>query len=76
MNIERNWTVLFIGGASGSGKSSLAYQIAEVYGVNVLEADDVYLSVKAVTKEDFPAIHYWDTGADWKSIGVEGNVNG
>lgn len=75
MNIERNWTVLFIGGASGSGKSSLAYQIARLYGVNVLEADDVYLSVKAVTKkEDFPAIHYWDTGADWKSIGVEGNV--
>ncbi len=41
MNIERNWTVLFIGGPSGSGKSSLAYQIARLYGVNVLEADDV-----------------------------------
>jgi len=76
MNDDRNWTVLFIGGASGTGKSSLAYEIARFYGVNVLEVDDVHLSVKTVTtKENFPAIHYWSTGIDWKDIGVEGNVN-
>jgi len=76
VNIDRNWTVLFIGGASGTGKSSIAYQIAQFYGVNVLEVDDVHLSVETVTtKESFPAIHFWDTGVDWKSIGVEGNVN-
>ncbi|MUG84847.1 hypothetical protein GNP92_00605 [Paenibacillus timonensis] len=76
MKNDRNWTVLFIGGASGIGKSSIAYEIARFYGVNVLEVDDVHLSVKAVTtKEHFPAIHYWDSGVDWKEIGVDGNVN-
>ena len=73
---DRNWTVLFIGGASGTGKSSIAYEIAKFYGVNVLEVDDIHLSVKMVTtKESFPAIHYWDTGVNWKDIGVQGNVN-
>lgn len=76
MNNDRNWTVLFIGGASGIGKSSIAYEIARFYGVNVLEVDDVHLSVKTVTtKESFPAIHYWNTGVDWKDIGVDDNVN-
>ncbi|GIP44408.1 hypothetical protein J45TS6_28670 [Paenibacillus sp. J45TS6] len=57
MNKDRNWTVLFIGGASGSGKSSIAYEIARFYGVNVLEVDDVHLSVKTVTtKEHFPVV--------------------
>ncbi|WP_310829259.1 hypothetical protein [Paenibacillus pedocola] len=76
MNNDRNWTVLFIGGASGIGKSSIAYEIARFYGVNVLEVDDVHLSVKTVTtKKHFPAIHYWASGVDWKDIGVDGNVN-
>ncbi len=76
MNKDRNWTVLFVGGASGTGKSSIAYEIARFYGVNVLEVDDIHLSVKTVTaKESFPAVHYWDTGVDWKDIGVGGNVN-
>ncbi|MDP4147192.1 MAG: hypothetical protein Q8936_22405 [Bacillota bacterium] len=76
MNNDRNWTVLFIGGASGIGKSSIAYEIARFYGVNVLEVDDVHLSVKTVTtRESFPAVHYWNTGVNWKSIGVDGNVN-
>lgn len=76
MSADRNWTVLFIGGASGTGKSSLAYEIARFYGVNVLEVDDIYLSVETVTtKESFPAVHYWNTGANWKEVGIEGNVN-
>jgi len=76
VNNDRNWTVLFIGGASGTGKSSIAYEIARFYGVNVLEVDDIHLSVEAVTtKEKFPAIHYWSTGVNWKDIGVDGNVN-
>lgn len=73
---DRNWTVLFIGGASGIGKSSIAYEIARLYGVNVLEVDDIHLSVKTVTtKESFPAMHYWETGVDWRDIGVKGNMN-
>jgi 2-phosphoglycerate kinase len=76
VNNDRNWTVLFIGGASGTGKSSIAYEIARFYGVNVLEVDDVHLSIETVTtKESFPAIHYWNTGVNWKDIGVDGNVD-
>lgn len=76
MSNERNWTVLIIGGASGTGKSSIAYKIAKYYGVNVMEADDIHLAVEVVTTKDtYPAIHYWDKGPDWKAIGVEANVN-
>lgn len=73
---KRNWTVLFIGGPSGTGKSSIAYKIAQHYGVSVLEIDDIYAAVKTVTtRKDFPAVHYWDTGVNWTDIGVDGNVN-
>lgn len=76
MNNDRDWTVLFIGGASGTGKSSLAYEIAKFYGVNVLEVDDIHLSVeKVTTKDSFPAIHYWDDGLNWEDVGVDDNVN-
>ena len=76
MNNDRHWTVLFIGGASGIGKSSIAYEIARFYGVNVLEVDDVHLTVKTVTtKENFPVIHYFDSGIDGKYVGVDGTVN-
>lgn len=76
MIADRNWTVLFIGGPSGTGKSSIAYEIARYYGVNVLEADDLFIAAETVTtRERFPAIHYWDTGINWLDIGVDGNVN-
>lgn len=76
MNNNRNWTVLLIGGSSGTGKSSIAYELAKYYGVNVMEVDDIHLSIETVTTKDaYPAIHYWDNGPDWKAIGVEGNVN-
>lgn len=75
MNRDRNWTVLFIGGASGMGKSSVAYELARFYGVNVIEVDDVYQAIKAMTlRELLPTIHYWSTGVNWKDIGVSGNV--
>jgi 2-phosphoglycerate kinase len=68
--------VLFIGGASGTGKSTLAYKLAKYYGVNVLEVDDIGQALKvSTTNENFPYIHYWSTGINWKDIGVEGNLN-
>lgn len=75
LNQERNWTVLLIGGASGTGKSSVAYQLAHLYHLNVLEVDDICQAVKAMTtREILPAIHYWSTGKNWMDIGVSGNV--
>jgi 2-phosphoglycerate kinase len=76
LNKNRNWTVLFIGGASGTGKSSLAYGLADFYGINVLEADDIHQALKVITTKDtYPAIHYWSTDVNWMDIGIEGNVN-
>ena len=75
MNRDRNWTVLFIGGASGMGKSSVAYELARFYKVNVVEADDICQAVEAMTtKALLPAIHYWSSGINWMDIGVSGNV--
>ena len=75
LNRDRNWTVLFIGGASGMGKSSVAYELAHFYNVNVMEVDDICQAVKAMTtREILPAIHYWSTGINWMDIGVSGNV--
>lgn len=75
LNRNRNWTVLFIGGASGMGKSSVAYELARVYNVNVIEVDDIFQAVKAMTTtESLPAIHYWSTGINWMDMGVEGNI--
>ena len=73
---DRKWIVLIIGGASGTGKSTMAYELANYYGVNVLEVDDIGQALKAsTTKEYFPMTHYWSNGINWKDIGVEGNLN-
>ncbi len=75
MNKDRNWTVLFIGGASGMGKSSVAYELARFYNVNVLEVDDICQAVEAMTtRELLPAVHYWSSGINWMDVGVSGNV--
>jgi len=76
MENKRNWTVLLIGGASGTGKSTLAYEIAKFYGINVLEIDDITEALKSLTNKDIlPNIHYWDSGINWMDIGVNGNKN-
>lgn len=76
MHRDRNWTVLFVGGASGTGKSSAAYALGRYYGVNVLEVDDVYQAIKAVTSaEAMPAVHQWSAGANWMDVGIQGNVD-
>ncbi len=69
------WTVLFLGGPSGTGKSTLAREITLRHGAQVLEADDIYLAVKAVADEArFPALYYWDHGRDWKEVSLKENV--
>ena len=76
IHAPRDWMVLLIGGPSGTGKSSIAYEISRFYGVSVLEIDDIYLSVKAVTDAGrLPAIHRWDGGEDWQTAGIQGNVS-
>jgi 2-phosphoglycerate kinase len=59
---ERRWDVLVIGGASGTGKTSISYRLARDHGVGITEFDDVVEALKAMTTpSQQPALHYWDT---------------
>ncbi|MFI6217953.1 hypothetical protein ACIBCD_38605 [Nocardia brasiliensis] len=59
---ERDWQVLLLGGASGSGKSRLSYPLARHYRVPLVEVDDLVLAVQAMTTPaQQPMLHYWDT---------------
>ena len=59
---ERRWEVLLIGGASGTGKTSISYRLARDHGVGITEFDDVVEAVKAMTTPaQQPALHHWDT---------------
>ena len=75
MSVKRNWEVLLIGGSSGSGKTTIAYELSRFYQVNVVKVDDIAQAVKAVTTaETLPMLHYWDSGIDWREMGAAANV--
>jgi 2-phosphoglycerate kinase len=58
----RKWQVLVIGGASGSGKTSISYRLAHYFGVGITEADDIHCALmQMTTPEQQPLLHYWDT---------------
>ena len=50
--MEKSWTVLLIGGSSGVGKTRLAQQLAEKYGIPHMEADDVRVALRTVTNRE------------------------
>ncbi|HEY7176827.1 MAG TPA: AAA family ATPase, partial [Micromonosporaceae bacterium] len=57
-----SWDVLLVGGASGAGKSSVAYPLARRHGVPVLEIDDIVCALEAMTTpEQQPELFYWQT---------------
>ena len=57
-----DWDVLAIAGPSGVGKSSLSYPLARKFGVPLVEADDLFQAVEALTTPaQQPWIHYWRT---------------
>lgn len=56
------WHVLLLGGASGVGKSTLAYLLGERYGVNIAELDDISTALETITTPDQqPLVHFWRT---------------
>lgn len=60
--ISRHWDVLLIGGASGTGKTSVSYRLARHFGIGITEVDDFQQMLKVMTTpEQQPLIHYWDT---------------
>ena len=73
--MKRDWCVLLIGGASGSGKTCVSYPLAELYGVNIIEVDDFQVFLTSMsTPQQQPEIHYWDTHPDWQQEGAEATV--
>jgi 2-phosphoglycerate kinase len=54
--------VLFVGGASGVGKTTLAYVLGQRFSVNVVAVDDIHTALETVTTpEQQPLIHFWRT---------------
>ncbi|HEY0601651.1 MAG TPA: hypothetical protein VGD58_02010 [Herpetosiphonaceae bacterium] len=61
----RTWDVLLIGGASGVGKTSVSYRLAQHYGVGITEVDDFQVILERMTTpEQQPILHYWRTHFD------------
>jgi 2-phosphoglycerate kinase len=66
---ERDWQVLLLGGASGTGKSQLSYPLAQHYQVPIVEVDDLVIAVQRMTTPgQQPMVHYWDTHPDADSL--------
>jgi 2-phosphoglycerate kinase len=59
---RRSWTVLLLGGPSGTGKTRLSYPLARHFDVPIVEVDDIVEALMAMTTpEAQPALHYWST---------------
>jgi 2-phosphoglycerate kinase len=70
---QRAWTVLLIGGASGTGKTRLSYPLARRFGVAIVEVDDIVEALHAMTTpEQQPALHYWTTHPEAARLLPEG----
>lgn len=69
---KRTWDVLLIGGASGTGKTSMSYRIAKHFGLNLIEVDDFQMMLRTMTTpEQQPILHHWDTHPDPFSMPAE-----
>lgn len=50
--MQNDWTVLLIGGGSGVGKTRLAQQLGEKYGISHTETDDLRVGLRTVTDRE------------------------
>ena len=59
---SRQWRVLLLGGAAGTGKTSVSHSLARHFGVGITEVDDLHNAVmQMTTPEQQPVLHYWTT---------------
>jgi len=69
---ERSWDILIIGGASGSGKTSISRPLSRIYGVDLVRVDDFQTFLEAtITPEMIPTLHYWKIEPNWRDMSVE-----
>lgn len=52
MQKQTNWSVLLIGGTSGAGKTYLAQQLGERYGISHMDADDLRIGLRTITTRE------------------------
>ncbi len=66
------WDVLLIGGASGTGKSRVSYNLARHFDVGITEVDDLHSVLEVMTTpEQQPQLHYWSTKPESEEMTVE-----
>lgn len=65
MSHAKTTTILAVAGPSGVGKSTLAYQLARSLDLPLVELDDIFHAVEALTTpESHPWIHFWQNHPD------------
>jgi 2-phosphoglycerate kinase len=70
---RRAWTVLLIGGPSGTGKTRLSYPLARHFAVPIVEVDDIVEALQAMTTaEQQPALHRWAIDREAARLPPEG----
>src|SRR3954447_20003666 len=68
----RTWEVLLLGGASGTGKTRVAFSLARTFGVGFAAVDDFSSVLERMTSPDQqPALHFWATHPDPGSLTAE-----
>ena len=69
--------MLFIGGASGVGKSSLALQLARHFGVGLTEVDDFQQVLEYMTTPNqYPAVHAFRQDPEgWLAMNDQAKLN-
>jgi 2-phosphoglycerate kinase len=68
----RSWEVLLIGGASGTGKTSVAYRLAHHFAVGITAIDDFQVILERMTTpEQQPVLHFWRTSPDPGTLTAE-----
>ena len=61
--------IVLVCGASGTGKTAAAYQLAVRLGLALVELDDIVEALKAMTApQQLPALHRWDTDPATRGI--------
>lgn len=74
---ESGWQVLLIGGSSGTGKTTIARQIARSEQISHLLVDDIRMALQATTTpEQQPDLHYFFAFDDLSRLPVERFIEG
>src|SRR5262245_47148252 len=69
---RRSWQVLLLGGASGTGKTSMSYRLARHFEICLTEVDAFQNVLELMTTpEQQPVLHYWRTHPDPGSLSPE-----